>query len=84
MKQAQKRKIRKKGKINLSSDEKGGKVAENNTKPLRVEIKPRHGKTGVTQVMEINLNGERIRKALGTSCPDEATEKVQPALLAMS
>ena len=83
MKTAQNSKIRKKGKINLSSDEKGDTVALNNTNPLRVEIKPRHGKTGVTQVMEINLNGERIRKSLGTSCPDEAREKVQPTLLAI-
>jgi len=81
MNTAQKRKIRKKGKINLSSDEKGGKVAQNNTNPIRVEIKPRHNKHGVTQVMEINIDNERIRKSLDTSCPTEAAEKVQPALL---
>ena len=83
MNKAQKSKLQKKNKIILCSDENGGKVAQNNTNPIRVEIKPRQGKHGVTQVMEFNLDNERIRKSLDTSCPTEATEKVQPALLAI-
>jgi integrase len=81
MNKAQKSKLQKKNKIILCSDENSGKVAQNNTNPIRVEIKPRHNKHGVTQVMEINIDNERIRKSLDTSCPTEATEKVQPALL---
>ena len=83
MNKAQKSKLQKKNKIILCSDENGGKVTQNNTNPIRVEIKPRQGKHGVTQVMEFNLDNERIRKSLDTSCPTEATEKVQPALLAI-
>ena len=83
MNKAKKSKLQKKNKIILCSDENGGKVTQNNTNPIRVEIKPRQGKHGVTQVMEFNLDNERIRKSLDTSCPTEATEKVQPALLAI-
>ena len=81
MNKAQKSKLQKKNKIILCSDENSGKVDQNNNNPIRVEIKPRHNKHGVTQVMEINIDNERIRKSLDTSCPTEATEKVQPALL---
>ena len=65
----------------LCPDQKSGRVALNNHTPIRVEIKPRHGKLRTTQVMELNLDNERIRKSLDTSCPDEARELVQPALL---
>ena len=78
---SKKNRLQKKSKIILRPDEKSGKVDLNNTNPIRVEIKPRHGKTRITQVMELNLDNERIRKSLDTSCPTEAREKVQPALL---
>lgn len=85
---SKKNRLQKKSKIILRPDEKSGKVDLNaneshlnNTNPIRVEIKPRHGKKGITQVMELNINDERIRKSLDTSCPTEASEKVQPALL---
>ena len=78
---SKKNQLQKKSKIILRPDEKSGKVDLNNTNPIRVEIKPRHGKKGTTQVMELNLDNERIRKSLDTSCPTEAREKVQPALL---
>lgn len=81
MNKAQKPKLQKKNKIILRSDENSGKVDQNNTNPIRVEIKPRHTKHGVTQVMEFKLHKERIRKSLDTSCPTEAAEKVQPAML---
>lgn len=58
-----------------------GKVDPTKTNPIRVELKERRGKKGVTQVMEFKLDKERIRKSLETSCPNEAIEKVQPALL---
>ena len=65
----------------LRPDQKSGRVALNTHSPIRVEIKPRRGKLRTTQVMELNINDERIRKSLDTSCPDEARELVQPALL---
>ena len=78
---SKKNQLQKNNEIILRPDEKSGKVDLNNTSPIRVEIKPRHGKTRTTQVMELNINDERIRKSLDTSCPDEARELVQPALL---
>ena len=78
---SKKNRLQKNNEIILRPDEKSGKVDLNNTNPIRVEIKPRHGKKGITQVMELNLDNERIRKSLDTSCPTEASEKVQPALL---
>lgn len=65
----------------LCPDQKSGRVALNTHSPIRVEIKPRRGKLRTTQVMELNINDERIRKSLDTSCPDEARELVHPALL---
>ena len=65
----------------LCPDQKSGRVALNTHSPIRVEIKPRRGKLRTTQVMELNLDNERIRRTLDTSCPDEARELVQPALL---
>ena len=73
--------LQKESKIILRAEQNGGKVDSNNTNPMRVEIKPRHGKKGSTQVMEFILDKERIRKSLETSCFNEAIEKVQPALL---
>jgi len=85
---SKKRALQKKNDIILRSALNGGKVDYNaselqltNTNPIRVQLKERHGKKGVTQVMEFNLDKERIRKSLETSCPNEAIEKVQPALL---
>ena len=85
---SKKNRLQKNNEIIIRSDEKSGKVDLNanelhlnNTNPIRVEIKPRHGKLRTTQVMELNINDERIRKSLDTSCPDEARELVQPALL---
>jgi integrase len=78
---SKKNQLEKNNEIILRSDQKSGKVDLNNTSPIRVEIKPRRGKLRTTQVMEFNINDERIRKSLDTSCPDEARELVQPALL---
>ena len=78
---SKKRALQKKNEIILRSELIGGRVDLNNTNPIRVELKPRHGKKGVTQVMEFKLDKERIRKSLETSCSREAIEKVQPALL---
>ena len=73
--------LQKESKIILRAEQNGGKVNRSNTNPIRVEIKPRYGKKGSTQVMELILDKERIRKSLETSCRNEAIEKVQPALL---
>lgn len=78
---SKKNRFPKNNEIKLRSHQKSGKVDLNNTSPIRVEIKPRRGKLRTTQVMEFNINDERIRKSLDTSCPDEARELVQPALL---
>ena len=78
---SKKNQLQNKSEFFLQSNQKSGKVDLNNTSPIRVEIKPRHGKTRTTQVMELNINDERIRKSLDTSCPTEARELVQPALL---
>ena len=78
---SKKNQLEKNNEIKLRSHQKSGKVDLNNTSPIRVELKPRHGKTRTTQVMELNINDERIRKSLDTSCPDEARELLQPALL---
>ena len=85
---SKKRALQKKNDIILRSELIGGKVDLSaselqltNNNPIRVELKERHGKKGVTQVMEFKLDKERIRKSLETSCPNEAIEKVQPALL---
>jgi len=78
---SKKRALQKKNDIILRSELIDGKVNLNNTNPIRVELKERHGKKGVTQVMEFKLDKERIRKSLETSCSREAIEKVQPALL---
>ena len=82
------KRLQKKNNIIFRSAQNGGKVdpassiRENtNTNPIRVELKERHGKKGVTQVMEFKLDKERIRKSLETSCSREAIEKIQPALL---
>ena len=85
---SKKRALQKKNDIILRSEQNDGKVdladsiRENiNTNPIRVQLKERHGKKGITQIMEFKLDRERIRKSLETSCPNEAIEKVQPALL---
>ena len=78
---SKKNQLQNKSEFFLQSNQKSGKVDLNNTSTIRVEIKPRHGKTRTTQVMELNINDERIRKSLDTSCPTEARELVQPALL---
>mgnify|MGYP005996480613 CR=1 FL=1 len=85
---SEKQSLQKKNDIILRSEQNGGKVELNaselqstNTNPIRVKLKERHGKKGITQVMEFKLDKERIRKSLETSCPKEAIEKVQPALL---
>ena len=72
---SKKRALQKKNDIILRSAQNGGKVdladsiRENtNTNPIRVELKERHGKKGVTQVMEFKLDKERIRRSLETSC----------------
>ena len=75
---SKKNRFPKNNEIKLRSHQKSGKVDLN---PIRVEIKPRRGKLRTTQVMELNLDNERIRRSLDTSCPDEARELVQPALL---
>jgi len=78
---SKKQSLQKKSKIILRAEQNGGKVDRSNTNPIRVEIKERHGKKGVTQIMEFTLDSERIRKSLETSCLAEAEKKVQPALL---
>lgn len=78
---SKKRALQKKNDIILRSVQNGGKVDLTNNNPIRVELKERRGKKGITQIMEFKLDRERIRKSLETSCPNEAIEKVQPALL---